>query len=177
MKRWPAVSAVVVVLVTLGLIAFYFLGFYDVGATRPHSGPLNWALHTVMRQSVRRHAADVPVPPAKSTTTLREGARHYREMCVECHGAPGTPVGDIAKGLVPRAPDLSKTAASWSRQELFWIIKHGVRFTGMPAWGESADDEEIWALSAFVEALPQLNADQYRALVGTAEPTPHSHKH
>ncbi|MFL6623247.1 MAG: c-type cytochrome [Sulfurifustis sp.] len=177
MKRWFALSTVLVVVIVVGISGFFLLGFYDVGATRSHSRPANWTMHTVMRQSVRRHAADVPAPPAKSAATLREGAQHYREMCVECHGAPGMSAGDVGKGLMPPAPDLAKTATSWSRQELFWIIKNGVRFTGMPAWGESADDEEIWALAAFVETLPQLDPEQYRAMAVEKNSAPHTHRH
>ncbi len=85
-------------------------------------------------------------------------------MCIECHLAPGIDRPEISQGLYPRAPQL-RQKSDLSPAEQFWIIKHGVKLTGMPAWGVTHDDDLLWDLVAFVRNLPDLTADQYKDLV------------
>src|SRR5262245_4431884 len=82
--------------------------------------------------------------PAK----LLIGVEHYAAHCAVCHGAPGVSRGDIARGLYPPPPDLAKTAPLYTPAELFWIVKHGIKMTGMPAWSNHSDDE-LWATVGF----------------------------
>jgi hypothetical protein len=85
-------------------------------------------------------------------------------MCVDCHLAPGAKQSDIREGLYPQPPDLTEHADA-SPAEMFWVIKHGIKMSAMPAWGKTHDDGSIWGLVAFVQKLPELTPDQYRGLI------------
>jgi mono/diheme cytochrome c family protein len=125
-------------------------------------------LSTTMDNSVRAHAKGITVPPLGDAGMVREGFRHYREMCVDCHLAPGIDSSEISEGLLPGPPRLQEEVEEWTPEELFWITKNGVKMTGMPAWGPTHSDAQIWAIVAFLEKLPQMTAEQYREMDRTA---------
>ena len=104
------------------------------------------------------------MPLRFSEDQIRHGFEHFRETCVACHGAPGVPPAEMGRGLRPEPPPLAEAARHWSTAELFWIVKHGVKTTGMPAWSPTHDDEELWSIVAFVERLPTMSPDDYRRL-------------
>lgn len=155
----PAVEVIV-------LLVFVYSGRYNVAASQPHTGFVRWLLDTTMEQSVRRHADEVQ-PPGQASAV--EGASHFSEMCVTCHGAPGVERSEIGKGLNPQPPQLSQAAPEWSLEEIHWIIRHGIKMTGMPAFGPTHEEEQLWALTYFVKQLPQLSPTQYQDLVAKAE--------
>jgi hypothetical protein len=98
-------------------------------------------------------------------------------MCVACHGAPGKERDEVGRGLMPQPPALAKTAPTWSNGELFWILKHGVKMTGMPAFGPTHSDERLWSMVAFLRRLPNLTPEQYYQLEQTVASTgEHSHE-
>ncbi|MFZ0256542.1 MAG: cytochrome c [Gammaproteobacteria bacterium] len=128
-------------------------------------GPFErWLLSTTMENSVRRHAEDTAVPNLTSPNLMPLGFRHYDEMCVSCHGAPGVPAAELAKGLTPQPPALTEEADEWSPAELYWIIKNGIKMTGMPAWGPTHGDDELWAIVAFLRKLPSLSPQAYQLM-------------
>lgn len=103
---------------------------------------------------------------------VAKGGRHYRESRQTCHAGPGAERGEMARGLRPAPPELAREATHWSSAELFWIVKHGIKMTGMPAWGESHGDEDLWTIVAFLERLPKLSPKEYHELTsgsGAAE--------
>ena len=148
-----------------GAIGFAYSGAYDIAAATPHSEPVWKALRIVMEHSVKRRARNLSVPELDDPEKVHRGFRSFQEMCVTCHGAPGAARSDIAKGLNPEAPDLAKTAGNWKPAELYWIVKHGIKMTGMPAWGPTHDDEALWALVAFLKVLPSLPSGEYQGAV------------
>lgn len=160
----------VVVLVVIGIAAVIYSGAYDVGTSNHDNALMNWALDTAMTRSVERHAKGIAVPTLSDPVMIQRGFRHYREMCADCHGAPGVAPGEIAKGLFPDAPDLAKTAGDWKPAELYWIIKNGLKFTAMPAWGPTHDEKALWAMTAFVAKLPQMSAAEYKGMAAAAGP-------
>lgn len=147
-------------------LALIYSGAYNVAASYPHGPFARWLLETTADRSVEAHADSVPTPPADLDSRRGQGARQYQDDCVQCHGAPGVEAGELAKGMLPRPPDLKETISDLSTKELFWIVKNGVRMTGMPAWGAVDDDKEIWNVVAFVKSLPKLTPEEYRAMVG-----------
>jgi len=160
-------ALVLVVLAIAGILTFAYSGLYNVAATGKDSGLLRWLLHTTMERSVDRRAADVVIPADVSLDDpqrIAVGLIHYDEMCVVCHGAPGVEAGEARQGLNPRPPELAEHAAEISPQALFWIIKHGVEMTGMPAWGPTHDDQRIWDMVAFLQQLPGMTAADYAGL-------------
>jgi mono/diheme cytochrome c family protein len=155
--------------VLLGL--FVFSGVYDVGADRPHTAAVGALLTLLRDRSIERRAANVAVPNLDDPARLHEGAEHYSAMCVDCHLAPGITVSEIRAGLLPHPPNLSRQPID--PRVAFWAIKHGIKATGMPAWGQTHDDEEIWNIVSFVHRLPQMTPDEYRALTAVADADDH----
>ncbi|MEN8183398.1 MAG: cytochrome c [Myxococcota bacterium] len=157
---------------------FLYSGLADVAATSPHWAVTEWILSSTMERAVERHAEKVQVPGfLDDRARVRGGAAAYQDMCAVCHGAPGVEPEVIAAGLNPRPPDLSERAEEWSAAELFWITKHGIRMTGMPAFGPTHSDEELWEVVALVGRLPRLSRGEYRGLVAShaARESGHSH--
>ncbi len=97
---------------------------------------------------------------------IREGAGNYDAMCAACHLAPGVSQTELSRGLYPAPPDLTANAVDLAKA--FWVIKHGIKASGMPAWGVSMDDKYIWNMAAFLQTLPDLDATQYRDLVASS---------
>ena len=157
------VIAALVVLLS-GFIVIY-AGIYDVAATEPHSPVTSWLLETARTRSIKAHAARIQVPPGlDDPAKVLTGVDHYAAHCAVCHGAPGVPRGEIAQGLYPLPPDLGKVAPLYTPAELFWILKHGIKMTGMPAWSDHSD-EELWATVGFLEKLPDMSEQDYARLV------------
>jgi mono/diheme cytochrome c family protein len=151
-----------------GAIVFIYSGIYNVAASEPHTALARWALGTTMENSVQERAEEVgPVPRLTDPGMIRQGFVEYRAMCVVCHGAPGVDRGEIGKGLTPTPPFLHREAAEWSDRELFWIVKHGIKMSGMPAWGATHDDRSLWAVVAFLRTLPMLSPEEYHRLEST----------
>lgn len=170
--------AVLLVLAVVGGLAFILSGAYNIAASEPHLGLTRWVLNTTMERSVEAHADEVgPMPPVDSAA-LREAFAHYGEMCAVCHSAPGEERGEIGEGMNPRPPRLSREGDEWSDQEIFWILKHGIKMAGMPGFGATHSDRQLWALTAVVRQLPELSADEYQARTGHAEqPASGGHTH
>lgn len=164
----PTVVAVLLLL-GIGAVAFIYSGIYDVGASSPHGSISSWILETTMHASVERRADQVEVPALDGRSLALAGVNDFEAMCVQCHGAPGREPDALGKGLNPPAPDLSESAAEMTAAELFWITKHGVRMTGMPAWGETHDDQALWPVVAFVTTLPELDAAGYARMLESAK--------
>ena len=150
-------------------VAYMYSGLHDVSASTPHSGLSNWAMSTTMRASIERRARDIPVPELNDDALIRAGVNDFEAMCVGCHGAPGKARGPAGKGLNPQAPDLRESAQQRTPAELFWVTKHGIKMTGMPAWGATHDDESLWPVVALMVALPELDAKSYTELLASAE--------
>ncbi len=142
---------------------------YDVSATAPHSAPLEWALRRGMAASIRSHAESVVVPQGTNLTDPRLAERaigHYSVACAQCHGAPAHPAAPWMV-LYPAPSDLTRpeVVSRWSDAELYWIIKNGIKDTGMIALGPTHPEEDVWAVSAFVRQLPEMSGARYHELV------------
>jgi len=160
-----ATLGAVIAIVILGGLGFVYSGVYHVGATDQHSDLTYWLLDTARVQSIKAHAAGIPVPAGlNNQAMILMGTGHFAAHCAVCHGAPGVPKGDIARGLYPAPPDLSKAAQLYTPAELFWIVKNGIKMSGMPAWNDHTN-EELWATVAFLERLPGMSEQDYAKLV------------
>lgn len=156
----------------LGLVAgALWFGLYDVSADTPHSRPVYAALEFARERSIAVRAARLSVPKLDDAERIRRGAGNYQAMCATCHLAPGVAPTELSRGLYPAPPNLS--AQRVDAAAAFWTIKHGIKASGMPAWGSSMGDEHVWDLVAFLGKLPGLDAAGYRDLV--ARSGGHSH--
>jgi mono/diheme cytochrome c family protein len=161
---------VVAALVAACALAIY-AGVYNFAADIPHTQPVYWLLETARERSIAVRAADVVVPDdLGDPKRIAAGAGQYAEMCSFCHLAPGMKRTEISRGLYPRAPELRR-GSDLTPAEEFWVVKHGVKMTGMPAWGVTHNDEILWDVVAFLRKLPELTPDEYQALVKSAPKT------
>jgi len=159
-----------ILLLAAGAAAFFLSGTFDFAATA-HPGKLEKRLaEAALDRSVARRAPKTANPAAASPDVLRTGLAHYRGMCVTCHGAPGVDPSEIGMGLNPPAPDLTVTKVqSRTDGELFWLVSHGIRMTGMPAFGPTHEDDEIWKIVAFLRHLPELTKEEEKVLKSSVE--------
>lgn len=176
--KWTAVLLVVAAIIAL---LWIYSGNYDIGADVPHQ-PWTEALIDFARdRSIATHAATIVVPSDLSDPArMRRGAGNYDAMCTECHLRPGLADSELRRGLYPQPPDLTigdpDERAATRTVSQFWVIKHGIKMTAMPAWSASGvDDESVWDLVAFIEELPTLDEASYHALVESSAGHVHSH--
>jgi mono/diheme cytochrome c family protein len=136
------------VLIVVAIVIY--AGVYNIGADTPHTRPVFWLLNIVRERSIAVRAKNVAVPTnLDDPKRVAAGAAEYEEMCSGCHLAPGMKRTEIAQGLYPRAPELGRGTERTPAQE-FWVVKHGIKSTGMPAWGVTHDDELLWNVVAFL---------------------------
>src|SRR5579862_8254252 len=148
--------------------AVVYWGAYDVAADVPHTAPVHWLLTVARDRAVAVRARGIEVPPnLQDTMRVIVGAGLYDDMCRTCHLAPGAEKTEISQGLEPPAPALDSTRDRTPAED-FWIIKHGVKMTGMAAWGKTHPDSLIWDMVAFLQKLPTVSPSRYAALVKSA---------
>lgn len=160
---WKRVLAVFALFGMLGM-AFAWSGLFQIAASSGHWKITDWFLHWTMQNSVRTYSAFQTPTKVLDDTGLVSAAGHFRQACQVCHGAPGALPSPAMQAATPRAPDLAKTAAHYSDRELFWIVRHGVKYTGMPAWPATDRPDEVARMVGFLRQLPTMSARQYAAL-------------
>lgn len=151
-----------VLLALLVALLVVLSGGYNVAATERHTSIGGWALDTNFTNSVQGHAEEIEAPEL-TPAMINAGAPEYKAMCAHCHGGVGESRAEWAEGMRPKPPVLAGAADEWSAAEVFWLVKHGAKMTGMPAFGPTHDDQAIWNIAAFVKALPTMPAEQYAA--------------
>jgi mono/diheme cytochrome c family protein len=165
----------------LAMAGFVWSGLYNIGADDPHTGPVYSALETLRERSIKVRAKELQVPNLEDPARIVQGSGNYAAMCAGCHLAPGMPDTELSRGLYPAPPNLTRHMVDAA--EAFWVIKHGIKASGMPAWGESMADEYIWNMAAFLQVLPTPDEAGYQAIVdssgghshGGGETQPHPH--
>ena len=179
-------TVVVVVLALLAGVGFVYSGQFDPAADAPHSRPVYWLMESLRHRGIESRVRDIEVPDLADTQLIRSGAGNYNAMCTGCHLKPGLADSEMHRGLYPQPPALAVLTPTTPPDHAFWIIKHGIKASGMPAWGKSMDDQSIWGLVAFLQQLPALTPDNYHEAVeqseghmhGPAEPADHDeHEH
>lgn len=171
------VSVFTVGIALLVVVALAYLGAINVAADTPHWAITRALLETARERSIAVRSTDIAVPNLEDPDLLSLGAADYDEMCTVCHLAPGMQDTELRKGLYPQPPLLAHDEPHRGAAQTFWIIKHGIKMTAMPAWGLTHDDHRIWAMVAFVRKLPTLSADRYQALARSAGPHHHHDSH
>ena len=158
-------TGVLIALLVAG-VAFVYSGLYNVAADDPHWSVTERMLESMRMNSVHRRARDIEPPKLDDAQLISKGAGQYAEMCAICHLAPGVKSTPAQQGLYPEPPELHRSKRD-ARAD-FWVIKHGLKMTGMPAWGPTHDDEMIWSIVAFLQELPSLTPEQYSKMVKNA---------
>ena len=161
----------------VGGVGFILSGVYDVSATNKHWDITTKILEVARHKSVHAASEDIVVPDLENIKMISNGAKNYDSMCVQCHLAPGAPKTELHQAMYPKPPVFYKNDKNHGKKEhdaaaTFWVIKNGIKMTGMPAWGEFHTDEQLWEMTAFLHKMKGMTADQYFELVGEGG---HSH--
>lgn len=156
-----ALLALVACGVAIALV-FIYSGFYNVTATTPHTRLVGWAVHQVYQSSMARDSAGIKVPADLAISpNVESGAQLYSANCAMCHAAPGTSLSPVGQGIYPSAPFLLAATRKNHPNQMFWVIKNGIKMTGMAAFGKSLTDQQIWDLAAFLQKDRGISAADY----------------
>jgi cytochrome c553/cytochrome c5 len=163
-KRW--LLRTVGLLAVLGAGAFLVVvsGIVPIKASSGHWPITEWVLQFAKSRSVATHTLGIEAPALEDPSLVLKGATHYEIGCRPCHGNPDLQTPRIAQQMTPRPPYLPTRVSNWTPDELFYIVKHGIKFTGMPAWPAQQRDDEVWAMVAFLLRFPELSAEEYRRI-------------
>lgn len=168
MKRTIKTLSLASAVGSAAILGVAYFGLVNVGADDPHFAPVHAFLAMARDRSIEVRARNLQVPDLKDEALIRQGAGNYNAMCVSCHLAPGLEKTELSQGLYPAPPNLAKPGLDARPALAFWTIKHGIKATGMPAWGKSMEDPYIWGIVAFLQQLPSLDAEQYQLLVASS---------
>jgi mono/diheme cytochrome c family protein len=163
--RFLAFIGALAIIVAVAAGVFFFGGFFDVAANYDDNPVVKWALIYVRTAAIERHASGTPPLKLDDPAVVRDGARVFAKAgCVNCHGAPGVDWAKFSEGLNPDPPDLKESASGDEPAQIFWVIKNGIRMTGMPSFGKAGlNDNDIWQITAFIKALPKVSEADYKS--------------
>jgi cytochrome c len=166
-----------IVVITGGITAFVLSGIYNVSAMVPHWSITFDILEKARDQSISYHSKGIVALSLNDPKMEDAGFHHFRDTCRLCHGAPGIASSEFAQGLYPSPLDLASSDLhqEMNDSEIFWIIKNGLKMTGMPSFGVTHSDQEIWDIVAFIDRLSTLQPDQYKAIVKEADQRDEQH--
>jgi mono/diheme cytochrome c family protein len=163
----------ILVLIVVGKAVFIWSGAYNIAADEPHWPLTERVMETVRDRSIAARASGIVVPGLDDESLIRAGAGNYDAMCTGCHLKPGVEKTELSEGLYPAPPNLARKRID-DPAAAFWVIRHGVKMSGMPAWGKSMEDEYIWGMVAFLRELPDMSQDRYAELVEASGGHAHS---
>ena len=150
-----AITVLLVIALMIG-VGVFKLGLVPVNADVPPSGLETRFIPIAVHASVANHADEQPNPMVPTDENLIAGGEVYTVMCARCHGVPGRGPSVLGASFYPPAPQFTVQPSGYSEGELFWIVKHGIRNTGMPAWGRLLSDQDIWQVVAVLRRLNSL---------------------
>ena len=168
--RRLAFIGVLAILVAIGAGVFFFGGFFNVSGAEEDPGVVQWALAFVRKASIERHATDTPPISLDDAATIQAGARAYVAAgCVNCHGGPGNIKWQkFSEGMHPYPADLKDSAGELTAPQIFFVVKNGIKFTGMPSFGsEGVSDHDIWTIAAFVKKWPSVSEADFKGWTAT----------
>ncbi len=150
---------------------FIWLGVFNVAATEKHWDATTSLLEVIRDRSISTRSRKLTVPDLTGSGRVARAAPNYDAMCAQCHLAPGVEKSELYEGLYPQPPVFYKRNQLSTRKphETFWVIKNGLKLTGMPAWGIYNSDEQIWDIVAFISSLENMTPEQYQKLAAAGE--------
>ncbi|KKB12734.1 hypothetical protein VE25_05755 [Devosia geojensis] len=169
LRRLGEAVLVVLGVLLLGGTLFIWSGVYNIGASRDHFGIVTWLIAQLRDQSVNASAQGVDVPDLSDPGLAMLGAEHYRSGCAACHGVPGEPLNPVFTSMLPAPPDLYHAASDYEAAELFTIIHHGLKYTGMPAWPAIERADEVWPVVAFLLKVHREGPQVYDATLAEGQ--------
>jgi cytochrome c553 len=165
LKGWVLIIGLLGSFAAVGGFLLAASGIIPIKASSGHWPITAWLLKYSMHRSIATHTTGLEAPTLDEPWLVAKGAGHYETGCRPCHGSPELRGPRVARWMTPHPPYLPPAISHWEPAELFYLVKHGVKFTGMPAWPAQQRDDEVWAMVAFLLAFPKLDAQAYRRLV------------
>lgn len=162
--KYVITIAVVSAVLIVGAALYMWFGIYNIAATKPHWNSTLSFIETFRDRSIAVRSEDIRAPNLDDPKLTEAALPHYHEMCRLCHGAPGYAPEEFAIGLYPSPPSMKSGNIQKERSdaEIYWIVKHGIKMTGMPAFGPTHKEEQLWGLVALAEEMPQMSTEHYR---------------
>ena len=167
-KHHSITVAVVLIVLAIGAGVFAYSGLYNIGADDHHTQPVFALLQTLRERSIHVRSEAVAMPDLDDPQLILKGAGQYAAMCTGCHLKPGMQDSELRAGMYPQPPNLARKRVE--PKAAFWVIKHGIKMSAMPAWGGNHDDATIWSMVAFLQKLPDMSPAQYKTIVAKAPP-------
>ena len=159
------------ILAAVSAAVMIYSGAYNFAADEPHWRLTEQLIATARHRAIDRRASEITVPgDLDDPQRLQRGAEHYQPMCAGCHLAPGMNNTELRQGLYPQPPALADHGIH-DPASAFWTVKHGIKMSGMPAWGTSHDDESLWDMVALLQAMPTMSETEWQALTGNEDDT------
>jgi mono/diheme cytochrome c family protein len=149
-------AVLMLVILLVSALAVMRLGLMPVNADGTHSSLEARIMPLVLHASIVRHASGDTNPISVNEENLKAGVSTYKEMCARCHSTPGGNPSAYGQSFYPPAPQLLGGMSNYTDSQLFWTIKHGIRNTGMPAWGAMLSDDEIWQIVSLLKHSQDL---------------------
>ena len=180
--RYVLTIVIVLAVLIVGAVLYVSSGSYNIAATEPHWGITLSLIDELKDRSIEVRSKDIHPPNLDDPKLKQIAFPHYHEICRLCHGAPGYLPEEFATGLYPSPPSMTKgeIQKELSDAEIYWIVKHGIKMTGMPAFGPTHKDKILWGLVALAKEIPEMSPEQYQRQVkemGLEEEMSHGHKH
>ena len=150
-------------LVVIGAGLFVESGIYNIGADDHHTKIVLALIEQLREHSIGMRARAIDLRYVEVPQRIKAGAQHYAALCVGCHLAPGVTKSEIRPGLYPHPPNHAQEDLHDGRRA-FWIVKHGIKMSAMPAWGKTLDDAAIWDVVSFVRKMPNMTPETYQEL-------------
>jgi mono/diheme cytochrome c family protein len=154
-------TAATLAAVTIGGGAFIGSGVYNIGADDHHTKMVLAIIEELRERSIGARSRTIDLHYVEDPERIAAGAQRYAALCAGCHLAPGVTKSDIRPGLYPHPPNLAQEDMQDGRRA-FWIIKHGIKMSAMPAWGRTLDDAAIWDIVSFVRKMPAMTPEAYQ---------------
>jgi mono/diheme cytochrome c family protein len=161
--RLGLVAAATLLVPAIGAAVFVGSGVYNIGADDHHTRIVLTIIEQLRNRSIAVRAHGIEAPNLDDPTNIAAGAQHYAALCIGCHLAPGVRKSEIRAGLYPHPPNLAEEDVG-DAQRAFWIIKHGIKMSAMPAWGKTLNDAAIWDIVSFVRQMPTMTPEAYQQL-------------
>lgn len=160
--------AALAVIGILGAAAVVGFGLYNVSARQGHLPGVGWVLHTTFQQSVHLRAPSQQEVPddLDDPDRIKLGALHFKTACAFCHAVPGQIQTATARAMNPPPPHISEAVTQWEPAEMMWIVREGVKMSGMPHWPAEGRADEIWSVVAYLQAVDDMTAEEQIALAG-----------
>ncbi|QYO76061.1 c-type cytochrome [Devosia salina] len=143
--------------------AFILSGLYNIGATREHWSVTNFIITILRDRSVAVAAGGIEVPDLDDADLYELGEQHFLGTCTSCHGTPGDPLNPLYAHMLPQPPDLTGAFEHYDAREVFWIVNHGLKYTGMPSWPAPHRPDEVWTVVSYLERLNRIGPENVGA--------------